>query len=478
MKEFLLNADNFFIILGSELTLVLGVFLLLHLLGEDKVTQLIGIVRMPIGFLQTTAVIAFNRLLISPSVFLFARLKFGKVTPDQYFQSVVDPVMENFIGDCEAFTKVAASFERPFRSMKDAKIAARLSLGALQDRYTRVEEGTFRKNFAKWSGTKATAFLIRFAQRSVLELNICDFYTRRTAGKVSRLLNKHKDAGVYLIRLNNNPGGTCEQVLRVLDLLSNRGSFEVRDKANRRHHFFLTETKMVCEVDGIEEASWLRLGNRTGTRPIVVEVDEGTASGSEILATVLQVYRDALIAGGQETFGKKFGQEHFSLPDGSTLCLSTLRIVSGDQSPVTSGIVPQVITDNAEHLSAIAYALGVKTELTSDASDLAFFQTVSRCVRYLTSLGKAVRRGRLSMEDFGFYLRRSLAKLQQELGTEVWFDEVDWCIWIDIPKTALYYRLRIKPALLIFGSLPTTVWGSTSPPPSPDGLSPIRPTTM
>ena len=83
-------------------------------------------------------------------------------------------------------------------------------------------------------------------------------------------------------------------------------------------------------------------GDALDKRPLVVLIDEGTASASEILAAALSEYGLATLV-GQTTFGKGTVQESVPLPDGSAINLTVAEyFTSEDISIANKGIPPDV----------------------------------------------------------------------------------------------------------------------------------------
>lgn len=111
-------------------------------------------------------------------------------------------------------------------------------------------------------------------------------------------------AGIIL-DMRNNPGGYLDASVKVAAEWVKRGTI-VSERFN----------------DGKEDTYDANLGKHRFTGiPTVVLIDEGTASGSEIVAGALQDYGVATIL-GQTTFGKGSVQEFEILPDGSALKLT------------------------------------------------------------------------------------------------------------------------------------------------------------
>ena len=93
------------------------------------------------------------------------------------------------------------------------------------------------------------------------------------------------------------------------------------------------------------------------TWPLVVLINGGSASGSEIVAGAMQDHKRAVVV-GQRSFGKASVQSLIPLPDGSGLRLTVARYytpsgrsIHRDEKNKTGGIVPDIavpVTQDAE----------------------------------------------------------------------------------------------------------------------------------
>jgi carboxyl-terminal processing protease len=145
---------------------------------------------------------------------------------------------------------------------------------------------------------------------------------------------KEKDGLKGLVLdLRNNPGGLLDQAVKIADEFIDSG--------------------LIVYTDGRVEAQKTKYaahkeGTYTGF-PIVVLVNAGSASASEIVAGALQDHGRAIIL-GQRTFGKASVQTILPLDDGSALRLTTARYYTPNgRSIQAKGIEPDIlVTDGRE----------------------------------------------------------------------------------------------------------------------------------
>ncbi len=145
-------------------------------------------------------------------------------------------------------------------------------------------------------------------REDIAYINITHF-SARTDGELSPVLESiaREAATGIILDLRSNPGGILPAVV---------------DVASR----FLTEGTVVDVVNNQGEHSTISIERKRVTTdlPLVVLVDEFSASGSEVLAGALQDYERATVA-GTTTFGKGSVNILRQLSDGSGLYITTAR---------------------------------------------------------------------------------------------------------------------------------------------------------
>lgn len=140
-----------------------------------------------------------------------------------------------------------------------------------------------------------------------------DRVARNAAREMSEALQELGEQKGLVIDLRRNPGGFLDESLMLADLFLQPGS-TLASTVQRAPGAPATSP----ETDSFQDR-WPQL---VPDLPIVVLVDEYTASGAEILAGALQDYDRALVL-GQRTFGKGVVQTVMPLPHGRRLRFTT-----------------------------------------------------------------------------------------------------------------------------------------------------------
>ena len=143
---------------------------------------------------------------------------------------------------------------------------------------------------------------------------------KEIAHGVSRL--EQKGAEAYILDLRNNPGGLLQAGVEIARM-------------------FLDNDTIVYTVNRQGTlGSFESNGEILTTAPLVVLVNQGTASASEILAGALQDNERALLV-GEKTFGKGLIQSLFELPDGAGLAVTVAKYETPSHKDINKlGIMP------------------------------------------------------------------------------------------------------------------------------------------
>lgn len=134
----------------------------------------------------------------------------------------------------------------------------------------------------------------------------------------------------------------------VLDLRQNPGGF-IREATELADYFLDSGTIVETRGrDGVVIQTYKASMRRAFDIPVVVLIDNGSASASEIVAGALQANKRAYVV-GTTSFGKASVQNLFTLKDGSTLKLTIGRYYTPDgRSIQTLGITPDFYVEDAE----------------------------------------------------------------------------------------------------------------------------------
>lgn len=151
--------------------------------------------------------------------------------------------------------------------------------------------------------------------------------------EINKLLKENKgDLRGVVLDLRTNPGGVLNAAVDVSDAFLEKGtivSIKGRNGDNSRSFN-------------------ARPGDRLNGAPLVVLVNEASASASEIVAGALQDHKRALLVGAK-TFGKGSVQTIMPLPNQAAIKLTTARYYTPDgRSIQAKGIEPDVTIDRVK----------------------------------------------------------------------------------------------------------------------------------
>jgi carboxyl-terminal processing protease len=166
-------------------------------------------------------------------------------------------------------------------------------------------------------------------------LRITAFSDQTFTGLQDAIAKNVKDAGGmdkingFVVDLRNNPGGLLKQAILVSDAFLDKGE--------------IVSTRGRTAEDSTRDNA--TPGDLAEGKPIVVLINGGSASASEIVAGALQDQRRAIVV-GTKSFGKGSVQTLLPLKDGGQMRLTTARYYTPSGRSIQSlGVMPDIVVN-------------------------------------------------------------------------------------------------------------------------------------
>jgi carboxyl-terminal processing protease len=231
-------------------------------------------------------------------------------------------------------------------------------------------------------------------------------FQENTADELESLIQKNNPAKLrgMILDLRDNPGGLLDQAVAVTDI-------------------FIESGIIVSTVGRDKEKVEREFARKRGTIadfPVIVLINGGSASASEIVAGALQDHERALLV-GTTTFGKGSVQTLMSLPDGSGLKLTVARYYTPkDRSIQAKGIRPDIIISDKNSTEREQNELKKESDLkghieSNDLSDLAANQGISQAMKsWPESMQKDVQltTGFTYLKSYSMFQRKNMKDRQ------------------------------------------------------------------
>tara|TARA_B100000925_G_scaffold264007_1_gene222266 strand:+ start:2853 stop:4196 length:1344 start_codon:yes stop_codon:yes gene_type:complete len=152
--------------------------------------------------------------------------------------------------------------------------------------------------------------------------------------KIDELSGKDNVSG-FIIDLRNNPGGLLSEAISVSDMFLNQGEIVSTRGRNNGQAKRYSASK----------------GDLAENKPIIVLINGGSASASEIVAGALQDHKRAVIL-GTKSFGKGSVQSVIPLGENGAMRLTTARYYTPSGRSIQAlGVVPDIIVEQLPRLN-------------------------------------------------------------------------------------------------------------------------------
>jgi carboxyl-terminal processing protease len=203
---------------------------------------------------------------------------------------------------------------------------------------TDIEITVRRKNLKKAKNFKITREIIEI--KSVVSKLIDDkvgylrlgAFNQNSSDQLKKQISKiekNKKLTGYILDLRNNPGGLLSQAIKVTDFFINDGEIvSTKGRKNRENRKFFA-----------------KIGDKIKGKPLIVLINNGSASAAEIVAGALQDHKRAILL-GETTFGKGSVQSIIPLKNKGAirLTISKYYLPSG-KSISNVGVSPDIMVE-------------------------------------------------------------------------------------------------------------------------------------
>lgn len=161
-------------------------------------------------------------------------------------------------------------------------------------------------------------------------IRLSSFISKNAGKEFENILLQSKNKKGFIIDLRSNPGGLLTNAIFISNLLLPRG--------------VIVST---VDRDGYKETQRAS-GNPVTNKPLVILINKGSASASEILSGALKDNKRAVLV-GEKSFGKGLVQEINRLPDNSGVNITIQKYLTPNGTDINKkGIQPDIIVELSE----------------------------------------------------------------------------------------------------------------------------------
>jgi len=163
--------------------------------------------------------------------------------------------------------------------------------------------------------------------KDICYIRLSSFISRNASKEISDILQNSVYKKAFIIDLRSNPGGLLSNAIYISDMFLNGGAIV-----------------STVDRDGYKETQKATRGVLT-TKPLVILVDKGSASASEIFSGAMKDNKRAVIVGTQ-SFGKGLVQEINKLPNNSGINITIQKYLTPNGTDIhKKGITPDVFVE-------------------------------------------------------------------------------------------------------------------------------------
>tara|TARA_A100001011_G_scaffold357606_2_gene402629 strand:- start:1169 stop:2302 length:1134 start_codon:yes stop_codon:yes gene_type:complete len=152
--------------------------------------------------------------------------------------------------------------------------------------------------------------------------------SKQLVKEIDKFEKKNEPVG-YILDLRNNPGGLLTQAINVTDFFLDDGEI------------LSTKGRKVIE----NRRFFAKKGDKVKGKPLIVLINQGSASASEIVAGALQDHKRAIVL-GENTYGKGSVQSVIPLSDGGGIRLTVSKYYLPSGKSISEvGVAPDIMVE-------------------------------------------------------------------------------------------------------------------------------------
>ncbi len=161
-------------------------------------------------------------------------------------------------------------------------------------------------------------------------IRLSSFISRNASNEFRTILQNSNDKKAFIVDLRSNPGGLLSNAIYISDMFLNGGAIV-----------------STVDRDGYKETQKATRGVLT-TKPLVVILNKGSASASEIFSGAIKDNKRGVLVGTQ-SFGKGLVQEVNKLPDNAGINITIQKYLTPNGTDIhKKGITPDVVVELSE----------------------------------------------------------------------------------------------------------------------------------
>ena len=211
----------------------------------------------------------------------------------------------------------------------------------------RGEEGTQVKLLIKRKDTEPKEYTITRAEieiksisqkvpenitmpRDISYIRLSSFISRNASKEFAQILTNSPDKKAFIVDLRSNPGGLLSNAIYISDMFLDGGAIV-----------------STVDRDGYKETSKATRGVLT-TKPVVILLNKGSASASEIFSGAIKDNKRGVLIGTQ-SFGKGLVQEINKLPNSAGINITIQKYLTPNGTDIhKKGITPDIVVELKE----------------------------------------------------------------------------------------------------------------------------------